>query len=200
MAFAFEGIATPAEIAVDVYTDAYRISGTVRTPFKRVAEILNQLTGAHLTLGQASISEHADPAVTVSAPTALVAVESIILMIAPALAVDGRSDMRIEKRAIRAQLAAPPFRITGKVHVVVGSRPVDGVLNLLDRFMPMTDATVTSARHPELERTASVLAVRRDRAQVLLVADDEQPEEALVADTADQGTAEDWLRPREEGA
>ena len=48
-----------------------------------------------------------------------------------------------------------------------------------DRFVAMTDASLTSGAHAELERTASVLAVRRDRAQVLLVADEERPDELL---------------------
>lgn len=198
MSFSFEGFATPTEIAVEVYTDSYRVSGTIRTPFRRVAEILNQLSGAHLTVDQATITEHADPTSTIDAPTALVAVDPIIVMIAPELAVEGRTDMRIEKRAVRAELAAPPFRITGNVHVVAGSRAVDGVINLLDRFMPMTDATLSSAQHPELDRTASVLAVRRDRAQVLVVTDDQHADEPL-AEVHEEGTAEAWLRPSEEG-
>jgi len=57
----------------------------------------------------------------------------------------------------------------------------------------MTDATVTSSRYPELARTAAVLALRRDRAHVLLVADDENPDQ-LLADVLDERTAESWLR------
>jgi len=199
MAFGFEDIVTPAAVDVDVYTDAYRVAGTVRTPFRRVAEILNQLSGAHLSLEQATIVEHGDPASTVEAPMALVAVESILLMIAPELSTQARSDMRIEKRPVRAELAIPPFRVIGNLHVVVGSRPVDGVLNSFERFMAMTEATITARAHPELERSASVLAVRRDRAQVLVVADDETPDERL-AEVVDERTAEAWLRPSEEGA
>jgi hypothetical protein len=47
--------------------------------------------------------------------------------------------------------------------------------------------------HPDLTRRASVVAVRRDRAHVLLVADDERPDE-LLADVIDESTAEAWLR------
>jgi hypothetical protein len=62
----------------------------------------------------------------------------------------------------------------------------------------MTDATVASGPHPELERTAPVLAFRRGRAHVLLVADDENPDE-LLAEVLDERTAEAWLRADEGG-
>ena len=61
----------------------------------------------------------------------------------------------------------------------------------------MTDATIVSGTHPELKRDAEVIALRRDRAHVLLVADDENPEQ-LLADVLDERTAAAWLRGREE--
>lgn len=195
--FGMEAFGSASEIHVDVYTSAYRVSGVVRTRFRRVAEILNQLTGAHLTVEHATISEHADPSATIGAPSALVAVDEILVMIAPDLAGEARADMRIPKRAVRAQLSIPPLRVTGSIHVPAGSRPVDGLLNVPDRFMPMTDATLASGGHPELERAVGVLALRRDRAHVLLVADDEHPDE-LLADVLDERTAESWLRSGEE--
>ena len=57
----------------------------------------------------------------------------------------------------------------------------------------MTDVTISSGPIPELERSVPALAVRRDLAHVLLVADDEQPEQ-LLADVLDERTAEVWLR------
>jgi hypothetical protein len=195
--FGMDAFGTLSEVRVDVYTDAYRVSGIVRTRFTRVAEILNQVTGSHLTVEQATMSEYADPSATLGAPSALVAVEEILVLIAPDLAGEARGEMRIPKRAVRAQLSIPPLRVTGLIHVPQGSRPVDGLLNVPDRFMPMTDATLASGAHPELERTVSVLALRRDRAHILLVADDEHPD-ALLADVLDERTAEQWLRSGEE--
>ena len=124
-------------------------------------------------------------------------VEEILLMVAGELT-GASGEMRVPKRPVRAQLAIPPFRITGTVHIPMGSRPVDGLLLGSDQFMAMTDATITSGSHPELERTAPVLAVRRRRAHVLLVADDENPDQ-LLADVLDERTAEAWLRPDAEG-
>jgi hypothetical protein len=42
-----------------------------------------------------------------------------------------------------------------------------------------------------------VMALRRDRAHVLLVADDERPDQ-LLADVLDERTAESWLRSGEQ--
>lgn len=195
--FGMDSFSNLAEVKVDVYTAAYRISGTVRTRFTRVAEILNQLTGSHLTVEHATVSEYADAMSTIGAPSALVAVDEILVMIAPDLSGASGGDMRIPKRAVRAQLSIPPLRLTGSIHVPAGSRPVDGLLNVPDRFMPMTDATLVSGAFPELERSVAALALRRDRAHVLLVADDEHPDE-LLADVLDETTAAAWLRGDEE--
>ena len=62
--------------------------------------------------------------------------------------------------------------------------------------MAMTEVTVTCARHPELGRTANALAVQRRRAHVLMVADDERPDE-LLAEVLDERTASNWLVSRE---
>lgn len=193
-----DAFGTAQAVAVDVYTAAYRVSGQIETRFGRVAEILNQLTGGHLAVVQATVSEHGDPAGTLAAPSALVSVDEILVMVAPGLAGEASPEMRIPKRAVLAQLAIPPLRLTGRIHVAMGSRPVDGLLHVPERFVAMTDATVTCSRFPELDRTAAVLALRRDRAHVMLVADDENPDQ-LLADVLDERTAESWLRPGDEG-
>jgi hypothetical protein len=184
--FGTEGFGTARAVSVDVYTDAYRVAGTVETRFSRVAEILNQLTGAHLAIETATITEYSDPGGSRLAPSALVAVDSILVMIVSGLDGETSAEMRVPKRPVRAELSLPPLRITGRIHVAEGSRPIDGLLNMPDRFVAMTDASLTSGAHAELERTASVLAVRRDRVQVLLVADEERPDEPLST-LPDQG-------------
>jgi hypothetical protein len=192
-AFDMASFGEAAAVTVDVYTSAYRISGMVHTRFARVADILNLNTAAHLAVEHATISEHGDEGGPIAAPTALVLVDEILVMIAPELAGEARSDMLIQKRAVRAQLAIPPLRVTGAIHVPMGGRPVDGLLNVPERFLPMTDVTITCAAHSDLERSAAAVALRRDRAHILLVADDENPDE-LLADVLDERTAESWLR------
>jgi hypothetical protein len=189
----FGGLSASSEVGVDLITDAYRISGVVQTRFGRVTDIVNQLLGQHLTVERATISEHADPGGALSAPSALVDASSILLLAAPGLTGATSSEMRIPKRAVKALLALPPIRIMGTIHVPIGSRPLDGLLNVTDRFLAMTEVTIASGRYPELARTVDAAAVCRARAQILLVTDDERPDE-LLADVLDERTAEAWLR------
>jgi hypothetical protein len=184
-----------SQVALDVYTTDYRVSGTVSTRFGRVADILNQVTASHIPLVRATISEFDDPASTLAAEHVHVPIEEILFCVA-ATEGEARPDLRIAKRPVKAQIAVPPFRFTGKVHVTVGVRPVDGLLNAADRFMAMTEVSVACARYPELGRTANALAVHRRRAHILLVADDERPDE-LLAEVIDERMAHDWLHSRE---
>lgn len=179
-------------VEVDLLTDAYRITGTVPTRFGRVTDILNQQTSTHLTVTHATISEHDDPTATLSAPSTLVALSSILLLVAPTLTGEGGGEMRIQKRPVRVQLAVPPVRVTGTIHVPPGSLPTEGLLNMSDRYIAVTDARISSGAHPELERAVEVVAVCRERAHVILVTDDEAPDE-LLADVLDERTAAFWL-------
>jgi len=62
----------------------------------------------------------------------------------------------------------------------------------------MTEVSVACGAHPELGRTAPAVAIQRKLAHLILVLDDERPDE-LLADVLDQQTAERWLKPREPG-
>ena len=66
--------------------------------------------------------------------------------------------------------------------------------------MAMTEVTVSCARYPKLARTAAALAAQRGRAHILLVDDDERPDE-LLAEVLDERTANSWLvsEPKGEG-
>lgn len=166
-AFGMDGFASVEAVEVELYTAAYRVSGTVHTPFRRVAEILNQLPGAHLTVESATIEEHVAPGIRVPASSALITVDEVLVLIAPGLAVEGRAEMRIQKQAVRTRMSIPPLDLDGAVHVPVGSHPADALLNVPERFFPMTDVTLTSAAHPSLDRQVPIMAVRRDRAHIV---------------------------------
>jgi hypothetical protein len=186
--------ASPATaVAVDFYTDAYRISGKTRSRFTRVADIVNHASATHVLIEEATISEHADPTATISALEVLVNLDDVLLVIAGGADAAARPEMRIPKRAVRAQIGLPPLRLTGMIHIPQGSRPADGVLNASDRYLPMTEVTIACGPHPELGRTAAAVAFQRARAHLILVTDDERPDE-LLAEVLDHSTAERWLQ------
>lgn len=185
--------ATVDHVLVEVYTPAYRVSGTTATRFQRVADIVNQLPTSHLIVDDATITEYAAPDATVKAAEVLIATERILFVVAPAsVATEARAEMRIPKRPVRVDLLAPPFRLTGAVHVPQGSRPMDGLLNAADRFIAITDVSLSSAQFPGFAASLEVVAMQRALAHLLVVSDDEQPEK-LLADVLDESTAHDWL-------
>jgi hypothetical protein len=187
-------------VSIDLFTDSYRISGKASTRFTRVGDIVNLASSSHLAIAEATISEYASPNATISTLECLVNLDEVLMVIASESEPEGdaRPEMRIQKRPVRAQVGVPPFRLTGTIHISPGSRPADGVLNASDRYMPMTEATIACGPHPELGRTAAALAFRRERAHILLLTDDERPDE-LLADVLDSSTAERWLHAAPEG-
>lgn len=182
-----------APVAIDLYTSAYRVSGTTTTRFTRIADLLNQVASDHLLVEHATVSTYDDPAGTVGAPQLFVALDAILFASA-ALSGEARPEMRIVKRPVRVQLGGPPFRLIGMIHVPAGGRPADGLLNATDRFLVMTDVGVSAAAHPELDRRLPAIAVARNRVHLFLVTDDAPPDQAL-ASVLDEKTAEAWLSP-----
>jgi hypothetical protein len=196
-AFASDPFAAPPlhSVPIDVYTTAYRVSGVHATRFTRVGDIVNQLSSTHMLIDQATVSEYDNPSATLGAHQVLVTLDEILFVIATeAEAGQAQPEMRIPKRPVQAQVGLPPFRLTGSVHVVAGSRPVDGLLNASDRFLPMTNVTISSGAHPELGRTAGALALQRSLAHLIMITEDGPPDE-LLADVLDERTAERWLQP-----
>ena len=185
------------QVPVDIYTASYRVSGKLATRFSRVGDIVNQYVASHLAVEEATISEYADPAATISAGQALVSLDETLMVIAAESDATGRDDMRIAKRAVRAQIGLPPFRLTGSIHIAAGSRPADGILFATDRYLVMTEVTIASGPHPDLGRTTPAVAFSRRHAHVILVSDDEHPDE-LLADVLDSATAERWLQQARE--
>ncbi len=167
-AFGLGGYATVEEVEVELFTSAYRMVGTIHTPFRRVAEILNQLPGAHLAVENATISEFgAGGGERVG--SAMITVDEVIVLVAPGLVRESSSEMRILKHPAHAVLSIPPLRLEGTIHVPIDSRPIDGLLNVPERFLPMTDVSLSSGSYPSLDREIPILALRRDRAHVILV-------------------------------
>ncbi len=190
---------TPPSVEIDLYTDTYRVSGKVGTRFSRVGDIVNQAPASHLVVEQATVSEFGAPSATLSAAQVLVSVDEILFLVTRGTQPAPNPEMRIPKRGVKAQLAVPPFRLTGTVHISQGSRPTDGLLNASDRFLPMTDVEIACAAFEGLDRNVEAVAVQRRRAHLLLIADDERPDE-LLADVLDEETARSWFRRRDREA
>jgi len=183
-------------VQVDLYTTSFRVSGEMSTRFRRVADILNLTASTHLVVEQATVAEYADPGASRGGQQVMVAVDAVLFGTSTGADDSPIEELRIQKRAVQTQVAVPPFWLTGMLHVPQGGRPMDGLLNVADRFLPLTDVAISCAQYPAFEGRAPVLAVQRNLAQVLLVADDEAPE-PLLADLLPEETVRGWLPPEE---
>jgi len=184
------------QVQVELYTSGFRVSGRMATRFRRVADILNLSSSTHLIVEEATVADYADPGSTRTAQQVMVPVEAVLFGSSSGVDDSGADELRIPKRPVQTQIAVRPFWLTGMVHVPQGSRPMDGLLNASDRFLALTDVSVTCAEYPQFNRQSPVLAVQRSLAEVLLSSDDEAPEE-LLADILPEDAVRGWLPPEE---
>ena len=190
-----EDAGNPARsVHAQLFTAAYRVRGTMLTRFSRVTDIMNLQPTTHIAVEEATVTEYGDPAGGIPVPHVLVSIDELLFVVVAETDAEARPEMRIEKRPVRAQVALPPFRLLGTVYVAQGSRPADGLLNVSDRFVPMTDVSVSCTAYPDITVTAPAVALQRSMAHVIVVDDAEQRDE-LLADVLDEKTAQRWLRP-----
>jgi len=156
-------------VRLDIYTSDYRVSGVTASRFSRVADIVNALTDGYLAIARATFTEHADPKVSQASAEVLIALDEILFVIAPEVDGAARPEMRIVKEAFLVEMALPPFRIGGSMHVFQQTRPIDGLMNTAERFVTITEAEISSAIYPGLQRSASAVAVQRARAHLVAI-------------------------------
>jgi hypothetical protein len=186
-----------SRVEVELYTAGYRVSGHMTTRFRRVGDILNLSSSTHLVVEGATVLQYADAGASRSGESVMVALDSVLFGISSGI--DDRPDeaLHVQKRPVKIQLALNPFWLTGTVHVPAGSHATD-VLNVADRFMPLTDVDVTSAAYPTVNGTAPILAVQRNLAEILVVTDTEGAW-APSGDFPTESGSSEWDRPAEWG-
>jgi hypothetical protein len=64
-------------------------------------------------------------------------------------------------------ISIPPFRITGRIHLLPERDLREALSELTGRFLPVTDATYWSDTVGEARNTAPMVAVNHARAQIL---------------------------------
>ena len=181
-------------VEVEVYTADYLVRGQMQTRFRRAAEILNLVAAPHLILDQATVTAYGEGQDAFEADQLAVSFDAILLVVvagteaAPASA----EGMVIPKRAVPAEIIVPPFFVRGTIYITQGSRPIDSLLNASERFLAVTDASISSASSPSLNREAAVVTVNRRGAHLLVVGDEEDRDE-LLADVLSEEKARDWL-------
>lgn len=182
------------EVQVELYTVGFRVSGQMSTRFRKATDILNLSGSDHLAVDHATVTEYADPTAARGGQQVRVAISEILFGISSGAPDENDNEFQVQKRPVKIQVAMAPFWLTGMFHVPEASQAMDGLMNVADRFVPLTDVAVSCAPYPTVDGTAEVVAVHRALAQVFLIADDREHDN-LLADILPEEQVQSWLPP-----
>src|SRR5215212_715120 len=157
--------AEPALVPLTLFTDALIIRGSIRTRQNRVTDILNQADEDFLVLVDTIVEEYGTRGTTVRSEYAQVNLGAVLFAVADS-PVEARPDLRTPKIAEQALISIPPFRVTGRIHILPERDLREALGELTGRFIPVTDATYWSETIGEARATAPMLAINHTRAQI----------------------------------
>jgi len=157
-----------AEQAVQLilYTDSYVIRGNVWTRQHRVTDVLNRAEDDFIVVEGAVVEEFGGRGEVDRADFAQVNLSAVLFAVSD-VPVEATPELRTPKVQERALITVPPFRVTGRIHLLPERNLRDALRELTERFVPITDATYWSERIGEPRTSAMVLAVNRERAHIL---------------------------------
>ena len=156
----------PNVLALTLYTDAFVIKGSVRTRQARITDVLNQADEGFLVLSDTVVDEYGARGMPVRSEFAQVNLGAVLFAVADTH-IEARPDLRTPKVPEQALISIPPFRITGRVHVMPERDLREALSELTGRFIPITDATYWSDSVGEARATAPMVAINHERAQIL---------------------------------
>jgi hypothetical protein len=163
----FAGIGSDEQdVALTLYTDAYVVRGTIRTRQRRVTDIVNQADHEYLVLSNVSFDEFGSRSHTVQADFAQVNLGALLFAVGDTQ-VEPLPELRTPKVSEQALISVPPFRITGRIHLLPERDLHDALSELTGRFIPVTDAAYWSDVVNEARTTARLVAFNHARAQIL---------------------------------
>lgn len=150
-----------------LFTDALVTRGTVRTGQHRVTDILNQADQAFLVLEDVTVDELGSRGTMTRTEFAQVNLDAVLFAVAtsdpPVM-----PELRTAKLPLEAMISIPPFKVTGKIHLLPSEENLrEALTELTGRFFPVTEAAYWSDALHEPRQPASMIAVNRRRAQIL---------------------------------
>jgi hypothetical protein len=163
----FDGLGgSPQPFVLTLYTDAFVIRGTLETRQRRVTDMLNQAEERFLVLSDVASDEFGTRGETIKAEYAQVNLASVLFAVADT-PVDPAPELRTPKVPEEALISVPPFKVTGRIHLLPERSLRNALDELVGHFLPVTDATYWSDVLNEPRTTAVLVAVNHERAQIL---------------------------------
>lgn len=153
-------------VALTLYTDAYIVRGTVETRERRISDILNGAEHEFLVLHDVTFDEYGSREMAVHSEFAQVNLSAVLFAVANDV-VGAAPELRMPKVPEQALITIPPFRITGRIHLLPERGLAEALGELIGRFVPVTEATYWSDTIGEARQSAAMVAVNHGRAQIL---------------------------------
>jgi hypothetical protein len=158
--------AEPLRVNLVLYTDAFVIRGTIRTRQPRITDILNNADEPFLVISDATTDEYGSHGLVSKTEYAQVNLGAVLFAVADAPIVP-RPDLRTPKVPEMALISIPPFKITGRIHLLPERDLHEALTELTGSFVPVTEATYWSDTVGEARATAPMIAFNHARAQIL---------------------------------
>lgn len=164
--FGGSGIVEERRIPVTFHTDAYRIEGVLPTRQRRLTDVLNQAEDGFLVLTDVTFTRHGTEAERHAAPFAQVNLASVLFAHAD-WPVEPVPELRTPKVPGVARISLPPFDVIGRIHLFPERSPREALLELLGRFLPVTEATFWADQAGVPRTSVDMVAINHARAQIL---------------------------------
>ncbi|MGH2512618.1 MAG: DUF6812 domain-containing protein [Candidatus Limnocylindrales bacterium] len=149
-----------------LYTDSFIIRGTISTRYRRVTDVLNDPEHHFIVLSEATVDEYGSRELATRSQYAQVNLATVLFAVS-SVPVDSLPELRTIKVPEAALISIPPFRISGRIHLLPDRSLVQALGELEARFLPVTDATFWSETVGEARQAVALLAFNQARAQVL---------------------------------
>ncbi len=153
-------------LGLTLYTDAYVVRGRIDTRQRRITDILNQSDHEFLVLTDVVLDEFGSRSVGVRSEFAQINLAAVLFAVADS-PVQPIPELRTPKIPEQALISIPPFKITGRIHLLPERDLRDALEELTGRFLPVTEATYWSESVGEARTTSPLLAFNHSRAQIL---------------------------------
>jgi hypothetical protein len=165
----FDSMAIGGELLVvdlTLYTDAFVVRGKIRTRQRRLTDILNLADDPFLVISEATTDEYGSHGIAARTDFAQVNLGAVLFAVADG-PIEARPDLRTPKVPEMALISIPPFKITGRIHLMPERDLHEALTELTGAFIPVTDATYWSDTVGEARATAPMVAFNHNRAQIL---------------------------------
>jgi hypothetical protein len=154
------------QVGLTLYTDAYVVRGLCATRQRRLSDILNQADEDFLVVAEAEFSELDEGSVAHRASFAQVNLGTVLFAVADTQ-VEAVPELRSPKAPQTALVSVPPFKVSGRIHVLPERDLRSALSELTGRFLPVTEARYWSDSLHVAAREAPMVAVNHARAQIL---------------------------------